>query len=42
MSRAAKAIMAAKDIIVTKYVVRSSDDERDQLATLIRKRKSPA
>jgi Homeodomain-like domain len=42
MSRAAEAIMAAKEVIVKKYVVRLSDDEREQLATLIRKGKSPA
>ncbi len=29
--------MAAKDIIVKKYVVRLSDDEHERLATLIRK-----
>jgi transposase len=34
--------MAAKEIIVKKYVVRLSDDEREQLATLIRKGSSPA
>ena len=34
--------MAAKEVIVKKYVVRLSDDEREQLATLIRKGKSPA
>src|SRR6195256_5768802 len=34
--------MAAKGIIVKKYVVRLSDDEREQLATLIRKGSSPA
>ena len=34
--------MAAKEIIVKKYVVRLSDDERGQLATLIRKGSSPA
>jgi transposase len=37
-----EAIMAAKEIIVKKYVVRLSDDEREQLATLIRKGNSPA
>src|SRR5450759_4885152 len=37
-----EAIMAAKEIIVKKYVVRLSDDEREQLATLIRKGSSPA
>ncbi len=34
--------MAAKEITVKKYVVRLSDGEREQLATLIRKGKSPA
>ena len=34
--------MAAKEIIVKKYVVRLSGGEREQLATLIRKGKSPA
>jgi transposase len=34
--------MAAKEIIVKKYVVRLSDDERQQLAMLIRKGSSPA
>ena len=34
--------MAAKEIIVKKYVVRLSDDERDQLAKLIRKGSGPA
>jgi len=34
--------MAAKEIIVKKYIVRLSDDEREQLATLIRKGSSPA
>jgi hypothetical protein len=34
--------MAAKEIIVKKYVARLSGDEREQLATLIRKGKSPA
>ena len=34
--------MAAKEIIVKKYVVRLSDDEREQLAALIRKGSSPA
>jgi hypothetical protein len=29
--------MAEKEIFVKKYVVRLSDDEREQLATLIRK-----
>ena len=34
--------MAAKEILVKKYVVRLSDEEREQLETLIRKGKSPA
>ena len=34
--------MAAKEIIVKKYIVRLNDDERQQLATLIRKGSSPA
>ena len=34
--------MAAKEIIVKKYVVRLSCDEREHLATLIRKGSSPA
>jgi hypothetical protein len=34
--------MAVKEIIVKKYVVRLSDDERQQLGTLIRKGSSPA
>ena len=34
--------MAAKEISVKKYVVRLSGEEREQLATLIRKGKSPA
>ena len=34
--------MAAKEIVVKKYVVRLSDDEREQLATLIRKGSNPA
>jgi transposase len=37
-----EAIMAAKEIAVEKYVVRLSGDEREQLATLIRKGSSPA
>jgi transposase len=37
-----EAIMAAKEVIVKKYVVRLSAAEREQLATLIRKGKSPA
>ena len=35
-------IMAAKEIIVKKYVVRLSGGERDELAMLIRKGSSPA
>jgi transposase len=35
-------IMAAKEVIVKKYVVRLSDDERSLLETLIRKGSSPA
>jgi hypothetical protein len=42
MIRMAGAIMAAKEIIVKKYVVRLSGDEREQLETLIRKGNSPA
>jgi hypothetical protein len=34
--------MAAKEILVKKYVVRLSDDEREQLAALIRKGSNPA
>jgi hypothetical protein len=34
--------MAAKEILVKKYVVRLGDDEREQLAALIRKGSSPA
>jgi Homeodomain-like domain len=34
--------MAAKEILVKKYVVRLSDEEREQLAALIRKGSSPA
>ncbi len=34
--------MAAKEIAVKKYVVRLSGDEREQLATLIRKGSNPA
>ena len=34
--------MAAKEIIVKKYVVRLSDDEREQLAALTRKGRGPA
>jgi hypothetical protein len=33
--------MAAKEIIVKKYIVRLNDDEREQLAKLIRKGSSP-
>jgi len=38
----AEAIRVAKEIIVKKYVVRLSDDERQQLTTLIRKGSSLA
>jgi transposase len=41
-NKATEAIMAAKEIIVKKYVVRLSDDERSLLAALIRKGSSPA
>jgi transposase len=41
-TRTMEAIMAAKEIVVKKYVVRLSEDEREQLATLIRKGSSPA
>jgi transposase len=41
-TRTTEAIMAAKEILVKKYVVRLSDGEREQLATLIRKGSSPA
>jgi len=34
--------MAAKEIIVKKYVVRLSGDEREQLAALTRKGRGPA
>ena len=34
--------MAAKEILVKKYVVRLSDDEREQLTALIRKGSNPA
>ena len=34
--------MAAKEILVKKYVVRLSGEERERLETLIRKGKSPA
>jgi transposase len=40
--RATEAIMAAKEIIVKKYVVRLSGEEREQLAALTRKGRSPA
>jgi hypothetical protein len=39
---ATEGIMAAKEISVKTYVVRLSDEERQQLETLIRKGKSPA
>ena len=34
--------MAVKEILVKKYVARLRDDEREQLAALIRKGSSPA
>ena len=34
--------MAAREVVVKKYVVRLSDDEREQLTTLIRKGSGPA
>jgi len=34
--------MAAKEILVKKYVVRLSGEERERLETLIRKGKGPA
>jgi hypothetical protein len=37
-----EASMAAKEILVKKYVVRLSDDEREQLTALIRKGSNPA
>ena len=37
-----EAMMAAKEILVKKYVVRLSGEEREQLEMLIRKGKSPA
>src|ERR1700751_3585727 len=37
-----RAIMAAKEIIVKKYVVRLSSDEREQLAARTRKGRGPA
>jgi hypothetical protein len=37
-----EAMMAAKEILVKKYVVRLSGEERERLETLIRKGKSPA
>src|SRR6516225_10136433 len=37
MIRATGSIMAGKEITVKKYVVRLSDEEREQLETLIRK-----
>ena len=41
-TRTTEAIMAAKEILVKKYVARLRDDEREQLAALIRKGSSPA
>src|SRR6202163_2988025 len=40
--RTTEAIMAWKEILVKKYVVRLRDNEREQLAGLIRKGSSPA
>src|ERR1700682_1965226 len=40
--RTTEAIMAWEEILVKKYVVRLSDNEREQLAALIRKGSSPA
>ena len=40
--RTTEAIMALKEILVKKYIVRLSDNERRQLAALIRKGSSPA
>src|ERR1700731_4043705 len=40
--RATEAIMAAKEIIVKKYVVRLSGEEREQLGALTRKGRAPA
>jgi transposase len=40
--RATEAIMAAREIIVKKYVVRLSGEEREQLAALTRKGRGPA
>jgi hypothetical protein len=37
-----EAIMAAKEISVTKYVVRLSGEERERLESLLQKGKSPA
>jgi len=42
LNRAAGAIMAAKEILVKKYVVTLSGEERERLETLIRKGKGPA
>ena len=40
--RATEAIMAAREIIVKKYVVRLSGEEREQVAALTRKGRGPA
>jgi transposase len=42
LNRATGAIMAAKEILVKKYVVELSGEERERLETLIRKGKGPA
>jgi hypothetical protein len=42
LNRGTGAIMAAKEILVKKYVVQLSGEERERLETLIRKGKSPA
>jgi hypothetical protein len=42
MAERTGAIMAGKGISVKKYVIRLSDEEREQLETLIRKGKGPA
>jgi hypothetical protein len=42
VTRTTETIMAAKEIIVKKYVVRLNGDEREQLAALTRKGRGPA
>jgi transposase len=42
VTQTTEAIMAAKEIIVKKYVVRLNGDEREQLAALTRKGRGPA